>query len=51
MKFVSDRGSADLGVSFKYEWLEPGSGQIKGSNQAVVATADDHDIPLVVRHG
>jgi hypothetical protein len=51
MEFVSDRGSTDLRVSFKYEWLESGSGQIKGSDQAVVATANDHDIPLVVRHG
>ena len=52
MKFVGDRGSTDLRVSFKYEWLESGSGQIKGSHQAVVATANDDDISLVAfRHG
>jgi hypothetical protein len=51
MEFVSDCGSADLRASFEYEWFESGSGQIKGSDQAVVTTADDDDIPLVVRHG
>jgi hypothetical protein len=47
MEFVSDRGPTDLRVSFKDEWLESGSGQIKCSDQAVVATADDDDIFFV----
>jgi hypothetical protein len=47
MKLVSDRGSTDLRVSFEHEGLESGSGQIKGSDQAVVATADDDDIFFV----
>jgi hypothetical protein len=51
MEFVSDRGSTDLRVSFDYQWLESGLGQIEGSHQSVVATANDYDIPLVVRHG
>jgi hypothetical protein len=52
MKFVSDRSSTDLLVSFEYQWLESGSGEIKGSDQAVVATADDYDISLIAfRHG
>jgi hypothetical protein len=51
MEFVSDRGSADLRVSLEYQWLESGSGQIKCSDQAVVAAANDYDVPLVVRHG
>jgi hypothetical protein len=40
-----------LRVSFDYQWLESGSGQIEGSDQAIVAAANDHDFPLVVRHG
>jgi hypothetical protein len=52
MEFVSDCGSADLRVSFEHQWLESGSGQMKGSDQAVVATANDYDVPLVAfRHG
>ena len=54
MKFIGDRGAADLRPTFEYERLESRLSQVEGGDQPVVATADDDEVApsgVVLRHG
>jgi len=49
VKFLGDRCAAHLLVAFEHERLEPGLGEIKRGDEAIVAASDNHDVARV-RH-
>jgi hypothetical protein len=46
MEFLCHRGAAHDATSFEYGYLEAAGREIRGSNEAVVAAADDERITL-----
>ena len=44
MKFIGDRGAADLRSTLEDQGLEPRLCQVEGGDQPVMAAADDDDV-------
>jgi hypothetical protein len=47
MKFIGDRRAPSFRAAFEDEWFESCFGQVKCSNQPVMAAANDDDVAPV----